>query len=583
LSTLKTMYAAQVNSPYTTTLGEISASDTAVVVADASVLLTTLPYLLTFGYDKSASETVLVTAVSGNTLTITRGVDGNALLWVAGTKVARIFTAKDLNDVQENIRTLNSGKQENLTFDTTPTADSTNPVTSGGIKAALNLKANSATLASHTGNTSNPHGVTAAQVGATTPEQVDTAIREVCDIGDMKTTVATPSENWLPCDGGPVYAADYPDLVNMLQTANPQVTSARIAENSSIYYRQSSYITYRPKSTGAWYYNGRWVVATPGYKNVSSSSSGSGDMNTPVIYTTTDVRGSWTEVRLSTENYWLAGVCYDKSWGYWVAYGHKIVSDTECNPYFFYTSNPEGTWTARKISSTNCKVACGHYADGQLVILAKGCGEDNDGYAYAYVAGNYVSFTENNFDSGLGAFSYGLRGLYYGGGYWGYVDNQGSVCYATDPSGTWTKNTLVSSGVQLRDLCYGNGVWCAVGMQNSGGSGRLFYSSDITGKFTDIGITDVNYCNEIVGFCDGVFVTLQLDLGSARYMFVSTDNCKTWTKKELGLSTIYDVHAFGGTWVVPGGYGVSLLFYPEADAITPKLDPAVGKTYIRAL
>ena len=82
MSTLKTMYAAQVNSPYTTTLGEISASDTAVVVADASVLPTTLPYLLTFGYDKSASETVLVTAVSGNTLTISQ--DGMTMTFKKG-------------------------------------------------------------------------------------------------------------------------------------------------------------------------------------------------------------------------------------------------------------------------------------------------------------------------------------------------------------------------------------------------------------------------------------------------------------------------------------------------------------------
>ena len=111
------MYPAQPNSPYTTILGEISASDTAVVVADASVLPSTLPFLMTLGFDKSASETVLVTAVDENTLTITRGVDGNALLWVAGTKCARIFTAKDLNDVQSNILALKNavdGKQEQL-------------------------------------------------------------------------------------------------------------------------------------------------------------------------------------------------------------------------------------------------------------------------------------------------------------------------------------------------------------------------------------------------------------------------------------------------------------------------------------
>lgn len=114
MSQLTTMYPAQTNSPYTTTLGEISATDTAVVVADASVLPSQLPFLLTLGYDKSASETVLVTAVSGNTLTITQGVDGNALLWVAGTKAARVFAAKDLNDVQSNLRLLNEEKQEKL-------------------------------------------------------------------------------------------------------------------------------------------------------------------------------------------------------------------------------------------------------------------------------------------------------------------------------------------------------------------------------------------------------------------------------------------------------------------------------------
>lgn len=125
------MYAAQANSPYTTTLGEISATDTSVSVSDASVLPSGVPYLLTFGYDKSAAETVLVTAASGNTLTITRGVDGNALLWVAGTKCARILTAKDLNDIQTNIGRINSGKQESIAVKGILKGDG-----SGGVSAA---------------------------------------------------------------------------------------------------------------------------------------------------------------------------------------------------------------------------------------------------------------------------------------------------------------------------------------------------------------------------------------------------------------------------------------------------------------
>lgn len=63
-------------------------------------------------------------------------------------------------------RTKWNGKQDKLTFDTAPTANSTNPVTSGGVKTELDKKANATSLGAHTGNTDNPHRVTAAQVGA---------------------------------------------------------------------------------------------------------------------------------------------------------------------------------------------------------------------------------------------------------------------------------------------------------------------------------------------------------------------------------------------------------------------------------
>lgn len=63
-------------------------------------------------------------------------------------------------------RTKWNDKQDKLTFDTAPTANSTNPVTSGGVKAELGKKANATSLGAHTGNTDNPHQVTAVQAGA---------------------------------------------------------------------------------------------------------------------------------------------------------------------------------------------------------------------------------------------------------------------------------------------------------------------------------------------------------------------------------------------------------------------------------
>lgn len=111
------MYAAQANSPNTELAGDLDTTSREITVVDASVL-PAAPFLLTIGYDTATSETVLVTAAEENTLTVTRGVDGPAQIWVAGVKCARIFTAKDLNDIQTNIgaiKTALEDVQEDLT------------------------------------------------------------------------------------------------------------------------------------------------------------------------------------------------------------------------------------------------------------------------------------------------------------------------------------------------------------------------------------------------------------------------------------------------------------------------------------
>ena len=102
---LRTMYPPQKDSPSTFLLGDITAMDTLLSVGNAGVLPQTVPFPLTIGVDKTVTETVLVTAINleTNQLTVTRGFSGDAILWNAGVKVARVFTAKDLQDVQSNI------------------------------------------------------------------------------------------------------------------------------------------------------------------------------------------------------------------------------------------------------------------------------------------------------------------------------------------------------------------------------------------------------------------------------------------------------------------------------------------------
>ena len=105
---LKHMYAPQKDSPTTFLLGAINSTDTFVIVGNAQLLPSVVPFPLTLGPDKTVTETVMVTEVNlgNNRIIFERGP--GALPWPSGTTVARTFNADDLKSVQENIVGINS-------------------------------------------------------------------------------------------------------------------------------------------------------------------------------------------------------------------------------------------------------------------------------------------------------------------------------------------------------------------------------------------------------------------------------------------------------------------------------------------
>lgn len=114
MAELLTMYPAQANSPETTLAGSLSATSTSATVLDGSVL-PDAPNYLTIGADTTSAETVLMTAKSGNVLTITRGQNGTAArAWDKGDIIARYFTAADHDAIRENISRLNNGKPDKV-------------------------------------------------------------------------------------------------------------------------------------------------------------------------------------------------------------------------------------------------------------------------------------------------------------------------------------------------------------------------------------------------------------------------------------------------------------------------------------
>jgi hypothetical protein len=100
---LKTMFSPQKDSPATTLDSAITETTTAITVVSAAQLLPSLPSPLTLGVGEFITETVLVTAISGNQLTVTRGFYGDAKAWPADTQCARVLNADDIEAMQNNI------------------------------------------------------------------------------------------------------------------------------------------------------------------------------------------------------------------------------------------------------------------------------------------------------------------------------------------------------------------------------------------------------------------------------------------------------------------------------------------------
>ena len=162
----QTMYSAKLGSPQTTLAATLAADATSMVLTDASVLPAG-PNIAVLGVDENC-EIVKYTAIDSTTNTVSglvRAQGGStAKVWEAGSVVARNATSLDHDLFKANIEDLETrksdtdhvhdgryytesemdtklaAKQNSLTFDSTPTSGSTNPVTSGGVKTYVDNK-----------------------------------------------------------------------------------------------------------------------------------------------------------------------------------------------------------------------------------------------------------------------------------------------------------------------------------------------------------------------------------------------------------------------------------------------------------
>lgn len=97
------MYKGIPFSPQVALADSIGASDTVIKVTDITAF-PDAPNYATIGTDETG-ETILYAAKTTDSLSgCTRGIEGEAKSWPAGTTIARNFTNKDFEAMQENIR-----------------------------------------------------------------------------------------------------------------------------------------------------------------------------------------------------------------------------------------------------------------------------------------------------------------------------------------------------------------------------------------------------------------------------------------------------------------------------------------------
>ena len=99
------LYNVKSGSPLTALSSAIDSTQTTITVDDINAL-PSAPNYATIGKDNTMYEVIKYDGTSGNDLTgVTRGVEGTAQSFDAGTEVARYITASDINNIQLNINT----------------------------------------------------------------------------------------------------------------------------------------------------------------------------------------------------------------------------------------------------------------------------------------------------------------------------------------------------------------------------------------------------------------------------------------------------------------------------------------------
>ena len=208
-----TTFHRLVNNAQSTVAAAYTPGSGALVVTDGSVFGDAFPLLLSVFRATTPLSILEVTGRTGNTLEISGAVDGTTDVDLQTGDVALCGTATlYVEELQAAVNTLEAGGAilpdqaghtgEYLTTDGTAASwavavssvdGQTGAVDLSGVYQPVGSYATTDTLTAHTGDTANPHVVTATQVGAYTTAEVDAALALKSDSTHLHTGIYQPA------------------------------------------------------------------------------------------------------------------------------------------------------------------------------------------------------------------------------------------------------------------------------------------------------------------------------------------------------------------------------------------------------
>jgi len=185
--------------------------------------------------------------------------------------------------------------------------------------------------------------------------------------------------------------------------------------------------------------------------------------------------------------------------------------------------------------------------DSCAMMLARGGGyyvmAKNEKIYYSTTLGG--TYTEKTITS---SYASGSNSFVYVNGYFIMCEHDGSLHYATDPSGTWSHNTSTGTANDIFAIYYDGTYWVIVGK-----GGYVAYSSSISGTFTSVtsNTTEILYDVYYGG-------TYWVAVGRTNTLIYTTDPTSAWTKHSdpgFGTDSIFRCMYGSGSWVIAGYYG----------------------------